>query len=149
MSSRTTWSYYLSRNGCPCYSYQFTMCVMFIVTWHYTTTTSLQEWFFYSHSHIHLSPVPELHQVHSSEILMGKNRKWEFAIPVQTSTLQRAPTARDVTKPANICICLMQISCAKSIGCRCRFVVWSKSVPAIITIAIKLTLLKIKQLQTS
>jgi len=38
---------------------------------------------------------------------------------------------RDVTEPANIRIRRMQISCAKSVGCGCGFVAWSK-LPAII-----------------
>jgi len=41
--------------------------------------------------------------------------------------------SRDVTEPANICICRMRISCAESVGfgCRCGFVARSK-LPAII-----------------
>jgi len=47
---------------------------------------------------------------------------------------------RDVTEPANIRICRMQISCAKSV--RCRFVAQSK-LPAIIATVIQLLYLKL------
>ena len=49
---------------------------------------------------------------------------------------------RDVTEPANICICWMWISCSKSI--RCGFVVRSK-LPTIIATVIQLSYLKLNR----
>jgi len=48
---------------------------------------------------------------------------------------------KDVTEPANIRIHLMRISCAKSVGFGCGFVVRSK-LPAILATAIQLSYLK-------
>ena len=48
---------------------------------------------------------------------------------------------RDVTEPANIRI-RWRISCAKSVGCGCRFVARSK-LPAIIATVIELSYLKL------
>jgi len=49
---------------------------------------------------------------------------------------------RDVTEPANIRICRMRISCAKSVGFGCGFVARSK-LPAIIVTVIQLSYLKL------
>ena len=46
-------------------------------------------------------------------------------------------------EPAKIRIQRMMISCAKSIGCGCRFVARSKLVPAITATAIQLSYLKL------
>ena len=53
-----------------------------------------------------------------------------------------AVNCRDVTEPANIRIRRMRISCAKSVGCGCGFVVRSK-LPAIIVTVIQLNYLKL------
>jgi len=50
---------------------------------------------------------------------------------------------RDVTEPAKIRIRQMRISCAKSIGCGCGFVMRSKLVPAITATAIQLSHLEL------
>jgi len=50
--------------------------------------------------------------------------------------------SRDVTEPANIHICRMRISCAKSVGFGCGFVVRSK-LPAIMATVIQLIYLKL------
>jgi len=52
--------------------------------------------------------------------------------------------ARDVTEPANICICQMRISCAKSVGFGCGYGFVARSqLPAIMDTVIQLIYLKL------
>ena len=85
-------------------------------------------------------------QEHNSEVISGSPASCSGStenVHMPFKHQQHLLTFRDVTERAKIHNRRMRISCAKFIGCECRFVAQSKSVPAIIATVVQLSYLKL------